>query len=117
MILGVLSLLVTSVQIGHTPAEWVEMSEYLSYNEHDAAAVLYTVIEDSRLAIGAGAVTTFLCLVSFLGACKPVAGQTQYFIDAVTYSCGCAVSVFAAFKLLIDLSGFNVNCHTGLPGR
>ena len=114
MALGVASLIITSTQIGHTPAEWVEMSEYLSYNQYDGPAVLETVILDSRLSIGAGAVTTFLCFLSFLAARKPVAVRTQYQVDAVTFSCACAASVLMAFKLLVDASGFNASCHTAL---
>jgi hypothetical protein len=114
MALGVASLLVSSTQIGHTPSEWIEMSEYLSYNRHDATAVLDTVILDSRLSVGAGALTTFLCSMSLLAARKPVSVRTQYQVDAVTYSCACAVSVLVAFKLVVDVIGFNTNCQTAL---
>ena len=114
MALGVASLIVTSTQISHTPSEWVEMASFLSYNQYDATAILDTVILDSRLSTGAGALTTFLCFLSLLAARKPVAVKTQYFVDAVTYSCACGLSVLMAFKLLIDVAGFYANCHTAL---
>ena len=114
MIIGVVSLIVTSTQISHTPSEWVQMSEYLSYNQHDANAILGTVITDCRFCIGAGALATLLCTISLLAARKPVAARSQYFVDVFAYSCSAAITVSLGIKLLVDSSAFSEKCQTAL---
>jgi hypothetical protein len=115
MVIGVCILCTVSTQISHTPGEWLQMSQFLSYNGQDAPAVLENLMLVSEYAIGSAGLATFLSVLSMLAARKPVGRKKQYGIDLLVNSVACTLSVLVAFRMIVDVGSFDQICSAGLP--
>ena len=115
MLIGVLILCTVSTQISHTPGEWLQMSQFLSYNGQDAPVVLESLMVLSEYAIGSAGLSTFLSVLSMLAARKPVGRKMQYRIDLLVTTVACTLSVLIVFRMIEDVWSFGQICSAGLP--
>lgn len=119
MIVGTATLGVAATQASHIPSDWIQMSQFLAYNnpiDETAANILDRLSTSTDLSVVIAGVTTFLSFVSFIASVRPVAKKSQYFIDVLCYTISCCLCTFMFFRLLTNVVDFQSHCSNTLPG-